>query len=423
MATEISNAEIMSPAGSFESLNAAIKAGADSVYFGVGKLNMRARSANFEYKDLGKIAKICKKNNVKSYLALNTIMYDEDIKLMKRICGKAKKSGIDAVIVSDIAAMAYARSIGLEVHMSTQLNISNIEAVRFFSKYADVIVLARELNLRQIANISKQIKKEKIKGPGGRILKIELFCHGALCVAIAGRCHMSLATYNAPANRGACIQNCRRAYKVVDEETGKELVIDNKYVMSPGDLCTISFLDRIISAGASILKIEGRGRAPEYAYHVTKVHKDAVKSIENKSYTKDKIEKWIKDLERVYNRGFWQGGYYLGKQLGQWSGAFGSKATTKKEYIGKVLNYFNKANVAEIIIESGTLNRGEDIIITGPTTGIVEARAEAMLNGDKNLESAKKNDRITVKIAERARKNDKVYVVRKAGTEYNARHK
>ncbi len=407
----------MSPAGSFESLNAAIKAGADSVYFGVGKLNMRARSANFKYGDLGKAAKICKKNNVKSYLALNTIMYDEDIGMMKKICGKAKKSGIDAAIVSDIAAMSYARSIGLEVHTSTQLNISNIDAVRFFSKYADVIVLARELNLRQIRNICRQIKKEKIKGPSGRILKIELFCHGALCVAIAGRCHMSLATYNAPANRGACIQNCRRAYKAVDEETGKELVIDNKYVMSPSDLCTIGFLDRIISAGASVLKIEGRGRAPEYAYHVTKAYKEAVKSIENNNYTKDKIGKWVKDLERVYNRGFWHGGYYLGKQLGQWSGAFGSKATTKKVYIGKVLNYFNKANVAEIIIESGILNKGDEIIITGPTTGIVELKAETIIKDGKNLETAKKKDNITIKIAEKARKNDKVYAVRKAGIE------
>src|SRR3989338_6598224 len=339
----MANVEIMAPAGSFESLNAAIKAGADSIYFGAGKLNMRSRSANFRLEDLEKDVGICKENNVNAYLTLNTIMYDDDIKLMRRICDKAKKSGINAVIVSDIAAMSYARSIGLEVHTSTQLNISNIEAVRFFSKFADVIVLARELNLRQIANISRQIKKEKIKGPNGRNVKIELFCHGALCVAISGRCHMSLVIYNAPANRGACIQNCRRAYKVVDEETGKELVIDNKYVMSPSDLCTIGFLDRIISAGAYILKIEGRGRAPEYVYHVTKTYKEAVKSIENKSYTKDKIDEWVKDLERVYNGGFWHGGYYLGKQLGQWSGAFGSKATTKKEYIGKVLNYFNKA--------------------------------------------------------------------------------
>jgi len=408
----MANVEIMAPAGSFESLNAAIKAGADSVYFGVGKLNMRARSANFEYSDLCKVAKICKKNNVKAYLALNTIIYDEDTMLMRKICNKAKKSGISAVIVSDIAAMAYAMSIGLEVHTSTQLNISNTEAVRFFSKYADTVVLARELNLRQISSICRRIKKEKIKGPSGNNVKIELFCHGALCVAIAGKCYMSLATYNAPANRGACVQICRRSYKVTDVETGNELVIDNKYIMSPKDLCTIGFLDKIADAGVSILKIEGRARSPEYVYTVTKAYKEALESIKANSYTKDKIEQWTKNLESVYNRGFWHGGYYLGKKLGEWSNAYGSKATTEKQYVGKVLNYFNKVKVAEVLLEAGALNAYDTILITGHTTGVVQFKANEILKNDKEAAEGKRKGSITIKVPEKVRKNDKVYVIK-----------
>src|SRR3989338_5866440 len=319
----MAHAEVMAPAGSYESLIAAIKAKADSIYFGVSKLNMRARSGSFGFKDIEKVAAICMENNVKAYLALNTIMYDDDLELMRKICGKAKESKIDAIIASDIAAMEYARSIGLEVHASTQLNISNIEAVRFFSKYADVMVLARELSLRQIDDICGHIKKEKIKGPNGNLLKIELFCHGALCVSIAGKCYMSLAAYNMPANRGECLQNCRRAYRVIDEETGNELILENKYVMSPKDLCTIGFLDKIADAGVSILKIEGRARSAEYVYTVTKAYKEALESIKAGSYTKDKIKQWTKNLESVYNRGFWHGGYYLGKKLGEWSNAYG----------------------------------------------------------------------------------------------------
>ena len=407
----MANVEIMAPAGSFESLNAAIKAGADSIYFGAGKLNMRSRSANFRLEDLEKVADICKENNVKAYLALNTIMYDDDIKLMRRVCDKAKKSGINAVIVSDIAAMAYARSIGLEVHTSTQLNISNIEAIRFFSKYANAMVLARELSLRQIEHICMQIKKEKITGHNGNLLKIELFCHGALCVSIAGKCYMSLATYNMPANRGECLQNCRRAYRVIDEETGNELVLENKYVMSPKDLCTIGFLDKIADAGVSILKIEGRARSAEYVYTVTKAYKEALESIKAGSYTKDKIKQWTKNLESVYNRGFWHGGYYLGKKLGEWSNAYGSKATAEKQYIGKVCNYFNKAGVAEIFLEAGALKQYDDVLITGPTTGIVQAKAEIILKDDKRVSIAQKKEHITLKIPEKARKNDKVYVI------------
>jgi putative protease len=408
----MSNVEIMAPAGSFEALQAATKAGADSVYFGVGKLNMRARSANFKFKDLEKVAAICKKNNVKSYLALNTILYDSDIGIMKRVCNRAKKAGVNAVIVSDIAAMMYAKYIGLEVHSSTQLNISNIEAVKFFSEFTDVIIPARELTLKQIESIVKQIKKEKIKGPSGKPVKIELFCHGALCVSIAGKCYMSLATYNASANRGACLQNCRRSYKVIEEGTGNELVIDNKYVMSPKDLCTIGFLDKIVKAGVSVLKIEGRARSPEYVYEVTKAYKEAIESINRNNYTKDKIKGWTKKLKGVYNRGFWDNGYYLGKKLGQWSGTSGSKATTKKRYIGKVFNYFNKPQVAEIILEAGKLKQSDSLLITGPTTGVVQTKAETILKDDKKVREAKKKDHVTVKVPEKARKNDKVYVIK-----------
>ncbi|MDP6600519.1 MAG: peptidase U32 family protein [Candidatus Woesearchaeota archaeon] len=408
----MSNVEIMAPAGSFEALQAATKAGADSVYFGVGKLNMRARSANFKFKDLEKVAAICKKNNVKSYLALNTILYDPDIGIMKRVCNRAKKAGVNAVIVSDIAAMMYAKYIGLEVHSSTQLNISNIEAVKFFSEFTDVIIPARELTLKQIESIVKQIKKEKIKGPSGKPVKIELFCHGALCVSIAGKCYMSLATYNASANRGACLQNCRRSYKVIEEGTGNELVIDNKYVMSPKDLCTIGFLDKIVKAGVSVLKIEGRARSPEYVYEVTKAYKEAIESINRNNYTKDKIKVWTKKLKGVYNRGFWDNGYYLGKKLGQWSGTSGSKATTKKRYIGKVFNYFNKPQVAEIILEAGKLKQSDSLLITGPTTGVVQTKAETILKDDKKVREAKKKDHVTVKVPEKARKNDKVYVIK-----------
>lgn len=408
----MSNVEIMAPAGSFEALQAATKAGADSVYFGVGKLNMRARSANFKFKDLEKVAAICKKNNVKSYLALNTILYDSDIGIMKRVCNRAKKAGVNAVIVSDIAAMMYAKYIGLEVHSSTQLNISNIEAVKFFSEFTDVIIPARELTLKQIESIVKQIKKEKIKGPSGKPVKIELFCHGALCVSIAGKCYMSLATYNASANRGACLQNCRRSYKVIEEGTGNELVIDNKYVMSPKDLCTIGFLDKIVKAGVSVLKIEGRARSPEYVYEVTRAYKEAIESINRNNYTKDKIKGWTKKLKGVYNRGFWDNGYYLGKKLGQWSGTSGSKATTKKRYIGKVFNYFNKPQVAEIILEAGKLKQSDSLLITGPTTGVVQTKAETILKDDKKVREAKKKDHVTVKVPEKARKNDKVYVIK-----------
>ncbi|MFH1316732.1 MAG: U32 family peptidase [Candidatus Woesearchaeota archaeon] len=406
------NIEIMSPVGSFESLAAAIKAGADSVYFGVGKLNMRSRSSvNFTRADLKKISQICKKNKVKSYLALNTIVYDDEIKEIKKICDSAKKENISAVIASDISVIEYARRIGLEVHISTQQNISNIESLRYFSKYADVIVLARELTLDQIKNISKLIKKQDIRGPNKKLVKLELFVHGALCVSIAGKCYMSLAQYNHSANRGDCLQVCRRGYRVTDLETGDELEIDNKYVMSPKDLCTIGFLDKIIDAGISVLKIEGRGRSPDYVFTATKCYKEAVESIEDKTYTKEKINNWIKELEKVFNRGFWHGGYYLGKKLGEWSGAYGSKAAKEKIYIGKALNYFIKPNIAHFIIESDKLSVGDEIMIIGPTTGVVNAKIKEMIVNDKKIDSAKKGDNITILIKEKLRKNDKLYKI------------
>jgi len=407
------NIELMSPVGSYESLAAAIQAKADSIYFGVGELNMRSRAAyNFTVKDLKKIADICKKNNIKSYLTLNVVVYDNEFKAIKKLCDAAKKAKISAVIASDLAVIQYANKIKLPVHISTQANVSNIEAVKFFSKYAGVIVLARELTLEQIRNIAKEIKKQNMRGPNKQLVKIELFIHGAMCVSISGKCQMSLALYNEPANRGKCLQACRRAYRVIDEETGDELVIDNKYVMSPKDLCTIGFIDKLIEAGVSVFKIEGRGRSPEYVYTVTKVYKEAVESYFNGSYTKTKIKHWTAELEKVFNRGFWQGGYYLGKKLGEWSGTYGSKAAKEKVYIGLIENYFPKPNAAQIKIESGKLNINDDILITGPTTGVLQFKLESMFVNEKPSKTGKKGWDVTIKIPNKVRKNDKLYIVK-----------
>jgi U32 family peptidase len=406
------NIEIMAPAGSFESLRAAIDAGANSVYFGIEQLNMRSRSANnFTTKDLKEIVKICKENKVKTYLALNTVMYDHDMALMQKICNTAKESNISAVILSDIAALNYARSIGLEVHMSTQANITNIESVKFYSQYADVIVLARELTLKQIQSITNQIKEEQIKGPGGNLIQIEIFVHGALCVAISGKCYMSIATYNSSANRGACLQNCRRSYKLIDEETGDELRVENKYIMSPKDLCTIGFIDKILDADVSVLKIEGRGRSPDYVFKVVKAYKEAVESHQNNTYTKEKIEAWTKELETVFNRGFWHGGYYLGKQLGEWSGVYGSKATKEKTFIGVASNYYPKAKVAQFELEAGEIKVGDEILITGPTTGAYFTTA-IKLDKEGTLKSATKKSTITIPVDKKIRKNDKLFVIK-----------
>ncbi|MGV8169603.1 MAG: peptidase U32 family protein [Candidatus Nanoarchaeia archaeon] len=409
-----SNVELTAPVGSWESLAAALKAGADSVYFGVGKLNMRSRAAlNFQVKDLKKIADTCRKKGVKTNLALNIVLYDDELKETKKLIDAAKKAGIDAIIGSDISVIEYARKIKMPVHISTQANVSNIDAVRFFSKYADVIVLARELNLVQVKNICDAIKKEKIKGPSGELVKIEIFVHGALCVAVAGKCYMSLANYNHSANRGDCLQTCRRKYRVFDDETNQELVIDNQFVMSPKDLCTINVLDKLVAAGPSVLKIEGRGRSAEYVYTTVKAYKDALKLIEENKFTEEKGKELQKELETVFNRGFWQGGYYLGEKLGEWSGIYGSAATKTKTFLGNVQNYYSNKKVCSVFIETGEIKKGDEVLITGATTGVVQFKVDSIVLDNKTVDSAKKNDFIAFKVPEKVRKNDKVYVLRK----------
>ena len=404
--------EIMAPAGSYESLMAAINAGANSVYFGIEQLNMRARAANnFTTEDLKKIVKICKEHNVKTYLTLNTIMYDHDITLMKKICDTAKEEGVTAAICSDVAAMSYAKEIGLEVHISTQANVSNFETVKFYAQFADVIVLARELTFKQLKRITKNIEKEQVKGPSGNLVEIELFIHGALCVAVSGKCYMSLATYNSSANRGACLQNCRRSYKVIDEETGDELVIDNKYIMSPKDLCTIGFIDKILDSGVKVLKIEGRGRAPDYVHTTVGCYREAVDSYKEGTYTEEKINVWTKRLETVFNRGFWHGGYYLGKQLGEWSGIYGSKTTKEKKYLGLAKNYFMKPKIAEFQLEAFEVKVGDEILITGPTTGVIQMNIESLFKDEKKVDSAVKGDEITFPVSEKVRPNDKLFLI------------
>ncbi|MFH1802399.1 MAG: peptidase U32 family protein [archaeon] len=406
--------EIMSPAGDWTSLTAALQAKADSVYFGVEQLNMRSRGAhNFTLEDLPKIVETCKKQKVKTYLTVNSILYDNDLNLMRQIIDKARSSGIDAIIACDIAAIQYANEISQEVHTSTQLNVSNIEAVKFFAKFTDVIVLARELTLDQITSIVKEIKKQKIKGPKGELVKIEIFCHGALCVSISGKCYMSLAKYNCSANRGDCFQPCRRPYRVIDEETNEELRIENKYVMSPADLCTITFLDKIIASGISVLKIEGRARPPEYVYTVTKVYKEAAEAVAKKTFTKKKADVWVKELESVYNRGFWHGGYYLGKQLGEWAGVRGSKATEKKTFLGKVKHYFDKKQIAHLYIQNQEIKAGDELLITGPTTGVVKTKVKDFYKDGKPAKGKVKGKDITVSLKEKVRENDQVFLVEK----------
>jgi len=401
----------MSPAGSFAALSAAIKAGADSVYFGVDQLNMRARSANFSFDDLPKIVAQCQEAGVKTYLTLNTVLYNHDIQLMKQICDKAKEVGITAIIASDLAAISYAHSIGIEIHISTQQNVSNLESVQFFSQYADVIVLARELTLAQIKHICDGIVSENIRGPKGNLVEIEIFAHGALCVAISGKCYMSLATYNSSANRGACRQNCRRSYKVIDEETGVELQVNNKYIMSPKDLCTIGFIDKIIDAGVIVLKLEGRGRSPDYTRTVTACYSESVDAYLSGTYTKEKIDQWIARLEKVYNRGFWHGGYYLGKKMGEWSGAYGSQATTENIFVGQATKYYAKSAIGEFSVETKQVSVGDTLLITGPTTGAIEVPVEEMYVDEKPAMVAKKGQIFTMPIAERVRKSDKIFTV------------
>jgi len=399
--------EIMAPAGSFESLAAAIRAGADSVYFGVGKLNMRSRATvNFQISDLSKIVRLCKTANVKSYLTLNIVVYDDELDYVKEVCDAAKAAGINAIIAADIAVITYANSIELPVHISVQANVSNIQSVRFFAKFADVIVLARELTLPQIEAIINTIKDEKITGPGGELVRIEIFAHGALCVSVSGKCYMSLGMYNSSANRGACFQNCRRRYRVTDEETGEELVIDNKYVMSPKDICTIEFLDHILSSGVEILKLEGRGRSADYVQIVTEVYRQGADAWLAGEYSDDKISEWLESLKTVFNRGFWRGGYYLGEALGEWCGTGGSQAKLHKIQIGRVNKYFNKIKVAELSLEASDLSVGQKLLITGPTTGAFRFDVSEIRLAGESVDSAPKGSTISIPCPEKVRKND-----------------
>ena len=402
--------EIMAPAGSFDSLTAAIQGGADSIYFGIEQLNMRARAANnFIFDDLETIAELGTDNNVRTYLTLNTIIYDHDLSLMKRIVDKAKKTGITAVIASDQAVINYAHSIGMEVHISTQTNVTNLETIKFFSHFADVMVLARELSLKQVKDITVGIKKDNVRGPSGNLIDIEIFAHGALCMAVSGKCYLSLHTNNASANRGACVQNCRRTYEVKDEE-GNELLIDNEYIMSPKDLCTIGFMDDIIRSGVKVLKIEGRGRSPEYVKTVTQCYREAADAYLEGTYTKEKIAEWDKILASVYNRGFLDG-YYLGQELGEWSDVHGSKATTRKKYIGKGVHYYPKAGIAEFKLETHSLKVGDKILITGPTTGVIETEVKELMVNEVKYNEIKKGVNFTTPLDTVIRNSDKLYVV------------
>lgn len=402
--------EIMAPAGSYESLHAAIKGGANSIYFGVEQLNMRARSSNnFTLDDLRKIAEICDEHNMKSYITLNTVMCDHDMNLMRSIVDAAKESGISAIIASDHSVMNYAKKIGFPVHISTQANISNIETVEFYAMYADVMVMARELSLMQVADITREIKKRNITGPSGELVRIEVFAHGALCMAVSGKCYLSLHSDFASANRGACVQNCRREYTVKDDQ-GNELVVDNEYIMSAADLCTIDFMDKVVEAGVSVFKIEGRGRAADYVYTTTKCYRDAGDAINEGTYSAEKFAEWKTELERVYNRGFWDG-YYLGRKMGEWSDVHGSKATTKKIFLGKGVKYFKKLGVGEFLMETHALEKGDEIMITGPTTGIVKATVDEMRVADKSVDKVKKGDSFSLKIEETIRPSDKLYKV------------
>jgi putative protease len=403
--------EIMSPVGSMESLMAAIQAGASSVYFGIGKLNMRSRSSkNFTIDDLKEITSICGKHDVRSYITLNTIIYDEELDEMKKLVDAARENGVTAIIASDQSVIAYARSVGVEIHMSTQTNITNLEAVKFYSHFADVMVTARELSLDKVKAITDGIEKENITGPAGNKIQIEIFVHGALCMAVSGKCYLSLDNMNYSANRGACMQLCRRSYSVKDKDTDLELEVDNEYIMSPKDLKTIDFLDKILDAGVRVLKIEGRGRSPEYVKTVTRCYREAVEAYLDGTFSQEKVDQWNEELKAVYNRGFWDG-YYLGRKMGEWSEQYGSQATQKKIYVGKVTNYFSKIGVAELLIEANPLNKGDKIYIIGPTTGVYEGNVDELRVDEKNTSIAKQGDICSMPVTELLRRSDKLYKI------------
>ena len=414
---DIQEYEIMAPVGSRESLAAAIQAGAGSIYFGIGQLNMRSHSANhFTIEDLKEIAETCNKRGIKTYLTVNTVIYGEDISTMHEIVDAAKAANITAVIVSDVAVMVYCRQVGMEVHLSTQLNISNIEALKFYAQFADVAVLARELNMEQVAEIYRQIEEQDIRGPRGELVRIEMFCHGAFCMAISGKCYMSLHDSNRSANRGQCTQICRRSYTVTDNETGNQLEIDNKYIMSPKDLKTIRFIDKMMKAGVRVFKIEGRARGPEYVYEVVTCYKEAIQSVLDGTYTEEKKDKWDERLSTVFNRGFWDG-YYQGQHLGEWTKNYGNKATEKKVLVGKVMKYFSKLGVAEIAVEASEIEKDQNMLITGSTTGIMKFDASEIRYDLKPVEKAEKGWRVSVPVPDKVRPNDKVYKLLKTNIE------
>ena len=406
---QLSDFEIMAPAGSYESLTAAIQGGADSIYFGIEGLNMRAKSSNnFTIDDLHEIAKICRENGLKSYLTVNTVIYDNDMTLLHRIIDAAKEANLSAIIASDVSAMMYARTVGVEVHLSTQLNISNVEALRFYAQFANVAVLARELNMDQVKQIYDTIQQDNIVGPSGELIRIEMFSHGALCMAVSGKCFLSLHEQNVSANRGACTQICRRSYTVKDKDSDIELDIDNQYIMSPKDLRTIHFMDRMIESGVRVFKIEGRARGAEYVRTVTECYKDAIISYLDGSYGQEKVDNWTDRLSTVFNRGFWDG-YYLGQKLGEWTGNYGNAATKRKVQIGKGIKYFPNAGVAEFLMESLTLKVGDEILITGPTTGAITSLVEEIRVDQKPVSETVKGEYFSIKIADKIRPSDKLF--------------
>lgn len=400
----------MAPVGSYESLTAAIQGGANAVYFGIEGLNMRAKSSNnFTTQDMHEIARICRENGLKSYLTVNTVIYDQDIELMHTIIESAKEAQVSAIIASDIAAILYARSIGVEVHISTQVNISNYEAVKFYSQYADVVVLARELNLEQVHHIHQSIIRDNLCGPHGNLIRIEMFCHGALCMAVSGKCYLSLHEMNTSANRGACTQICRRAYTVKDKDTQEELNVDNQYIMSPKDLKTIHFLNKMIDAGVRVLKIEGRARGPEYVRTAVECYNEAINSYIDGTFSEDKIKGWDFRLSTIFNRGFWNG-YYLGQRLGEWTSKYGSSATKIKVYAAKGIRYFSNIGVAEFQMEAGELKVGDEIIITGPTTGAIPITVDEIRVDLKPVEKTVKGERFSIKVKDKIRPSDKLFL-------------
>ena len=403
--------EIMAPVGSREALAAALQAGADSIYFGIEALNMRAHSANhFTIRDLHEIAETCTNHGVKSYLTVNTIIYDTDLELMQQICRAAKEANISAVIASDVAVLSYCQEIGQEVHLSTQLNISNVEALRFYARFADVAVLARELNLEQVAHIHRAIEEEQICGPSGKPIRLEMFCHGALCMAVSGKCYLSLQNLGRSANRGECMQVCRRSFTVTDRETGMELDVDNKYIMSPKDLKTIGFMDKMVEAGVSVFKIEGRARAAEYVYTVVKCYKEALRAVLDGTFSPERVAEWDKQLATVFNRGFWDG-YYLGQKMGEWSKVYGSQATERKQYIGKGQKYFSRLGVGEFLLEAGGFQVGDKLLIVGPTTGAHYVTATDIHGDHGPVQKAEKGMRVSIPMPEKTRPSDKLYLI------------